>query len=68
MPEDLSTVTTDELVDELRKRNDRTLIVLLMDRTSDQDQYTQYYSGGCIGAIGLATRAIHLLQLELDNV
>ena len=62
---DLSFVTTDELVEELRKRHDSMIFAYNKSMGDDEDVFGMWYYGGRFTAIGIAEKVKHnLIDLE----
>ena len=51
---DLSLVDSDDMLDELAKRNDAMIFAAYQNRTEDQSWYIRRWHGGNIPALGLA--------------
>lgn len=53
---DLSTVTFDEIVEELNRRCDGLIVALETDRTADETEVKYVYRGGFSRCLGLSFR------------
>jgi hypothetical protein len=64
---DLSTVTTDELVAELKRRHDCCLFIGEIDRTVDDVTWCRYTHGSYSRIIGMMERAKSLLLRKCEE-
>ncbi len=60
-------VTTEELIEELKKRHDSVLFVGIVNRASDADQYNLQWRGGTATAVGLARYAEQRILRRLSE-
>lgn len=51
---DLALVSSDDMLDELAKRNDAMIFAAYQNRTDDESWYVRRWHGGNIPALGLA--------------
>jgi hypothetical protein len=62
---DLTLVSTDDLIDEIFRRNDAVLVARTTKRTNEQSRYAFSYCGSVLAAIGLCEQTKYeLLQLN----
>lgn len=62
---DLSLVSTDDLIDEIFRRNDAVIVARTAQRTNEKSRYCFSYSGSVMAAIGLCEQTkFELLQLN----
>lgn len=65
---DLSTVTTDELIEEIKRRHEAALFVLEKPTpTGDDTHVIIEYHGGLSRSIGMAVRARSILVRDANN-
>ena len=63
---DLSLVTTEAILDEIRKRFDHVLLAGIVNHDSENDQSVEMWEGNPAVVIGLGSRIVYLLNRELD--
>jgi hypothetical protein len=61
----LELVTTDEMVEELARRNVGVLLMLVSSVTDSEEVFKTWYRGGATLAIGMAARSLHRLRSDL---
>lgn len=64
---DLSLITTEALLDEIRTRFDHFLLAGIVSHDSEHDQSVEMWDGNPAVVMGLGSRIVYLLNRELDQ-